>query len=322
MNTPALIISLDLEQHWGVYDHSTSAEYGARLDGARRAVPLILERFQRTGIAATWATVGLLMCENAAEARRLLPTLPRYPALRFQLDDVLASAGQSEKDDPRHFSKSLVRRIHDTARQEIATHTFSHFYCLEEGPTLEHFEADLRAAQAVASEIGITLRSIVFPRNQYSDTHLEVCSRLGFKAFRGNPSVEPYIPRNQAETKKRRRLQRLVDAFIPVVPTKSLLCRPLLEKGLVNVPASRFLRPIGRTDRLLTPLRVRRITTEMTAAAREGACYHLWWHPHNFGLETDLHLELLDQILEHFVRLRDRFGMQSLSMADAAARVA
>lgn len=318
MAQPGFIISLDFEQHWGVYDHSTEEEYGTRLDGGRRAVPLMLERFERANVHATWATVGLLMCAGREDAKRRLAKLPHYPAVKHYISDVLESAGNSEQEDPRHFGQGLVKKILSAEGQEVATHTFSHFYCLEDGPSVEDFEADLVAARAVAEDLGTNLRSIVFPRNQYSDAHLEVCKRQGITAFRGNPSADPYLPRNAADTSLLTRGKRLLDAYFEVVPSEALLCRPTQERGMVNVPASRMLRPIKSFDRALTRVRLMRILKEMTLAAESGASYHLWWHPHNFAFDTDKHLELLDAILTHYHVLENRYGMQSQTMAEAA----
>ena len=58
----------------------------------------------------------------------------------------------------------------------------------------------------------------------------------------------------------------------------------------------------------------------MTRAARVGADYHLWWHPHNFGTYTEENLAFLDAIIAHYVQLRRRYGMVSLTITEAAAR--
>lgn len=315
---PALIISLDFEQHWGLYDLFSLPEYRSRLDGGRRAVPLMLDAFQAANVHATWATVGLLMCEGRSSAKLLMKRAAEYPRLSASLSRVLDEAGESESEDPYHFCRSLVERIVATPDQELATHTFSHFYCLEEGPNIAAFENDLIAARLAAEGWGKPLTSIVFPRNQYSAEHLQACKRQGITAFRGNPQIEPYLPNHVAAMSSRARAHRLLDAYAPVVSSDDLLCRPFEEEGLVNVPASRFLRPLGWADRGLKWLRIRRVLGEMSRAAELGAAYHLWWHPHNFGHNTEEHLALLQVILSHFQVLRRRFGMQSLTMAEAA----
>ena len=55
------------------------------------------------------------------------------------------------------------------------------------------------------------------------------------------------------------------------------------------------------------------------AAARSGSIFHLWWHPHNFGRDTNANLDFLSRLLAHYGELNDRFGMRSATMAEAAA---
>jgi hypothetical protein len=54
----------------------------------------------------------------------------------------------------------------------------------------------------------------------------------------------------------------------------------------------------------------------MTVAARQGKVFHLWWHPHNFGLHTDENLAFLERILEHYAKLRHEYGFESAAMGD------
>jgi hypothetical protein len=320
VNQSAFVISLDFEQHWGVYDHSTVDACRSKLDGGRGAIPQILKRFDAAGIRASWATVGLLFCEGREDALTQLPNHPAYDELGIRIHDVIDRSGDSETDDPYHYALSLIRRIAAVPGQEIATHTFSHYYCLESGPSTRDFEQDLEAARNVAARQGIDLTAIVFPRNQYSPAHLAVCRRQGIKAFRGNPRAGPYLPRSAADTTRMTRLTRLLDAYVEVVSSDDLLSHPSEEEGLINVRASRFLRPVSRSDRHLSRLRLRRIRAEMTRAAREGADYHLWWHPHNFGSYTEENLALLDAIVAHYQELRRRHGMVSMTMTEAATR--
>ena len=320
MSQSALVISLDFEQHWGVYDHSSVGACRQKLDGGRRAIPLILDRFAEGNIHASWATVGLLLCEGREDALAHYPDHPAYKDLEVRIRDVIDRSGNSETDDPYHYGLSLARRVAAVPGQEIATHTFSHYYCLERGPSAGDFEKDLEAAKRVASRHGVEVSSIVFPRNQYSPGHLAACRRQGIKAFRGNPKADPYLPRKAAQTTRTTRLTRLLDAYVEVVSTDKILSYPTEEEGLINVPASRFLRPVSQLTRHLSRLQLRRICNEMTRAAREGADYHLWWHPHNFGTYTDENMALLDAIIAHYQELHRRHGMTSMTIAEAAER--
>jgi hypothetical protein len=74
-----LVISLDFELMRGVRHHLSVAEYGANVRGVRQAIPRLLDLFERSGIRATWATVGFLFCETRDELIANLPILrPDY----------------------------------------------------------------------------------------------------------------------------------------------------------------------------------------------------------------------------------------------------
>jgi hypothetical protein len=64
-------------------------------------------------------------------------------------------------------------------------------------------------------------------------------------------------------------------------------------------------------------MKLRRIISEMTAAAENKALYHLWWHPHNFGANTNKNLDMLERILQHYQYLSKNYGMVSLTMEEA-----
>jgi hypothetical protein len=68
----------------------------------------------------------------------------------------------------------------------------------------------------------------------------------------------------------------------------------------------------------LEPLRMRRIKRSMTRAAKRGEVFHLWWHPHNFGIHQEENFRNLETILKHFEYLRSTYGMQSASMSEIA----
>jgi hypothetical protein len=89
---------------------------------------------------------------------------------------------------------------------------------------------------------------------------------------------------------------------------------------MVDIPASRFLRPVRR-NAALERLRLWRITTAMETAARHRTLFHLWWHPHNFGVDLQENLAFLRDILDHFRTLQDRYGMRSMTMAALADEV-
>jgi hypothetical protein len=91
--------------------------------------------------------------------------------------------------------------------------------------------------------------------------------------------------------------------------------------GIVNVPADRFLRPWSAAFAWAERAKHSRIAREMRAAALSGGSYHLWWHPHNFGVNLAENLAGLRAVLDAFDELRRTHGMQSRTMSSVAAEV-
>ena len=315
-----LVVSLDFELAWGVLDTpGADGPYKANLLGAREVIPRTLDLFVAHDIAATWATVGFLFAESREELESYLPQLrPSYANPRF--DTYPEPVGASEREDPTRLAPSLVRLIARTPRQRIGTHTFSHYYCLEAGQTAATFDADLSAATAIARARGITLRSIVFPRHQVRTDYLPILQRHGIVAFRGNERHALDRPAPAPGGSLPVRLARRLDAYLPLtghhlVPWSSIGPRD----GLVDVPASHFVRPYEPRLRLAEPLRLQRLRSALRRAAQTRSLVHLWWHPHNMGVHQDEHLRILRTLLEDVTRLRDETGFGSYSMEDVAA---
>jgi hypothetical protein len=315
----AFVISLDFELLWGVRDQRTIADYGLNILGVRQVVPALLDLFAERNIACTWATVGLLFFATNNTLLAGLPARrPRYTDARISSYHYLNEVGADEERDPYHYGLSLVRRILDYPSQEIGTHTFSHFYCLEQGGDVGVFRADLEAARAAAGSLGIKLRSIVFPRNQIDPVHLAVCREFGLRAFRGNERVWFHRARRISEQTPLVRASRLADSYLPI--GGSHVHEPALVDGMVDIPASRFLRPVEK-NRALERLRLWRITSAMETAARRRKVFHLWWHPHNFGADLQENFAFLRDILDFLRTLQDRYGMRSMTMAAVADAV-
>jgi peptidoglycan/xylan/chitin deacetylase (PgdA/CDA1 family) len=314
----ALVVSLDFELHWGVRaKHSCQGAYARNLHGARTVVPRLLELFQEFGVAATWATVGFLFAASREELEQFSPVLrPAYrsPALSPYAEPI----GANEDEDPLHLAPSLIQRIRRTQRQEIGTHTFSHYYCGEEGQTRETFRADLAAASAIAAQYGIQLRSIVFPRNQHNPAYDDILWENGIRAYRGNPHSSFWHFANAEEGASRwKRAGRALDAYLGIGGHGTVAWEDLRQPtGLSDVRASCLLRPYRSALRYLEPLRLERVLRGLRYAARTGRIFHLWWHPHNFGVHHEQNLAFLRHILVEFATFRDRHGMRSVSMAD------
>jgi len=283
-------------------------------------IPRLLDLFERRQMRCTWAVVGFLCFPGQAQLAAALPSLkPGYlksSASPYELVEKLA--GHDECTSPCHFADSLIQLIAKTPGQELGTHTFSHFCCMEPGQTEEQFREDLRAAIKALRRYGIDPVSIVFPRNQCC--YLKSCEELGLYCYREDPSHYIYNPDRNCSFLLLRRALKLIDSYFSVTGDNLFTTPRSSANQVINIPASAVLRavPKSRWRKCLEPLRLQRITSAMTRAARSGQNYHLYWHPHNFGLQQDANLNFLERILDHFDKLKASYGFLSASMGDFA----
>lgn len=314
-----LVISLDFELHWGARDknHLENHRYRESILGGRTVIPVILKLFSDYGIHATWATVGFLFFQTRSQLIRGCPDKkPNYLHRSLNPYPHIQSIGENENTDLFHFAPSLIKLIQTYPNQEIGTHTFSHYYCMENGQDRTSFEDDLLAAKRIAQESGINLKSLVFPRNQFKPDYLSVCSELGINAVRGNPSSWIYQPGKTKDHLFFRRLAKLVDTYLDIDGHHCYSLDNLASSLPFKIPASRFIRPYSRNRRFFESLRLRRIRQEMTYAAQNKLVYHLWLHPENLGLDLQQNISFLQNILRHYKFLNEKYGMKSLNMSE------
>ena len=314
-----ITISLDFEMMWGYLDCSDINGYGDNVLGGKKAIPRILELFTRYGIHATWGVVGFIYKSGIEEAKKTIPEkLPSYKNPKYSAYSYLD--GIKPEENRYFFAPELIQLIRNAPYQEIATHTYSHFYCVEKGQTKEQFEEDLRTALATAAENGDTgIKSIIFPRNQGNPDYAEVLKENGITAYRGNEEGILYQPSGFEDSRNIiRRAVRLLDAYINLSGYHCKDIRELNEDGIVNVTASRYMRPYSKPRAFLEGLRLERIKKQMTNAAENGRLFHLWWHPHDFGLNTDKNLANLKEILENYEFLNQKYGFESKNIGEVA----
>ena len=151
-------------------------------------------------------------------------------------------------------------------------------------------------------------------------SYLDLCRDAGLVAFRGTERGRIYRPAAAAGNSRLRRAARLIDAYASI--SGSNASEPPERSGMIELRSSRFL------PALLAGARASRLAACPQdhgcdgAAARTESQFHLWWHPHNFGASTEKNLDVLSVILRTFQEFRESHGMESLTMAEAAAEAA
>lgn len=303
-----------------MFDKVSVENYKDNILGVRKALPEILRIFEDYQIFATWATVGFLFAENRSELMDNIPqTAPNYKHTELSSYEHMKKIGRNELDDPYHFGSSLIDLIQKTAYQEIGSHTFSHYYCLEDGQTKKDFEEDLKAFIRITK--GAEVSSIVFPRNQVNEEYCDSCISYGIKVYRGTEKAKIYSAATEEEkTELKYRALRLADSYFNIFGHNTYRQEAVeFKKGLVNLPASRFLRPYFNKLRFLEKMKMKRILDDMTYAAKNKEIYHLWWHPHNSGNNIEENLKQIELIAKHYKFLNENYDWESSNMKSMAS---
>lgn len=318
MNRGTFVISLDFELFWGLagWNESQLEGYRPRVEGAINALRRITETLKKYDMKCTIGFVGGINYKTLEDFLEASPFLrPTYSNQLFSSYGVLHKLVKNDTIDRKLlFRPDAITMLQENPLVELASHTFSHYYALEDGQTMEQFEADIRTAHSEACKSGIEQKSIIFPRNQIPKSYHEVCARCGFTHIRGNEESLLYRSESTPSKFDYKRVLRLLDCYINLTGHHSYKSP---KKGLlIDVTASRFFRPYSHTLRMLEPLKVKRIKDDIKFAAKRGEIYHLWWHPHNFGINTDVSIRQLEEICKCFSEMRDKYGMKSAFMCE------
>jgi peptidoglycan/xylan/chitin deacetylase (PgdA/CDA1 family) len=282
---PKVVWSLDFELRWGMHDRLglDRDRYRKNLEGAREAVPQLLQLFTRRGVRATWAVVGALACRNWDDYDRRAPAPPRYSEMHLAVSPRYADLDPS---GALHFAPDLVELVAKTEGQDLGTHTFSHLFLGELGVMQADAAADHAATLALFRErFGTTPTSLVFPRNQVA--FLSLYRAQGISAWRDNESPW-YYQLTQHNNHPVVRSLRMMDALTPWRARGGAF-----SDG--RSPSTLFVRVY--LPESLWRLHLARITAEVRRVKR-GDVLHFWLHPHNLGADVPRGIRRLEQALD------------------------
>jgi len=317
------IVSLDFENAWGYQDKDLKdPQYKSCADKLKDpavSVEKTLDLFEKYNIHATWATVGALFCKNKQETETLINTGLVYTETNFNMKDYLSNIiGQDEESDSLHYAASLIEKIRGYKHQEIASHTFSHFYTnYETNKTNDEdaLEKELEAMREVCPEA----KSMVFPRMLISDTAVELLKKYGYTSYRGNMEMES----NRRKRSNPKKSSRLIN-FIKSYMSSGLLSYPaetVLDNGICNIRESAIFVPYYPKRPYMEKFKIRKIKLDMKKAAKKGHAYHIRWHPHDTGSHYDINFKQLDEIFAYYNKLAGKYGMISIGMKELAEKI-
>lgn len=305
------VLTVDIELIWGSFYKADRAFYVDLALRAREALPPLFELIARHRIRATWAVVGHLFLDScvAVDGSRHA-SMPRPAHGWFRADWYSDDPATDERSDPAWYGHSLIERLLAIVpSQEIASHSFSHAIIGEAGAPASLADAELAACVAPARDLGVTLRSFVFPRNRVG--HLERLPAHGFRVFRGEDPV--WFNRLPSPWSK---VGHFLDDILAIPPPT---VRPVeVRQGLWNLPGSMLYRSMEGL-RAAIPLRSRVVKARrgIDRAIRRGEVFHLWFHDVDLAVRPNRMLAGLDEILAAAAAARDHGDIQIVPMGEA-----
>ena len=310
------LISLDYELQWGRFDKVVLNEKRKlELENTLELIPKVLNLFADNNIAATWAAVGMMFNKNKDEWKHNLPsTIPSYNNTTLSPYNYFENIEKIDEYDKYFFALNSIKKIINTVKQELATHTYSHYYCLEQGQTLANFIDDLCKAKQLIEDQNCKMNSLVLPRNQFNQSYNDVCKKLDILTIRTNPKSWYW---NAEKDNILRRIFRLIDTFNLLSYSKCVHLN-FFKKQISHpyfLPSSRFFRSWKPNSKIINHIKLLRIKLEMTYAAKHKKYYHIWWHPENFGSYPNECLKELKVIVQHYLKLQKKYGFRNVSMS-------
>ena len=313
----SFVISLDFELLWGMLDLENIGRFEKAVKGSRNAVKAMLDLFQRYGIHATWGIVGLMTYSDIESCIASQPEKkPHYT--QSKMSAYLHLNQLSGCDPELLFAPAVIRQIASYPGQEIGSHSYSHYYCLEEGQDREAFQQDVQMAREVTLPYNGQLKTIILPRNQYNPQYADILLNNGFQNYRGTEDTWFYRACGRKRQKSViRRGARILDNYLNIAGHHCYDYTEVKdENGLNNIRSSRYFRPYSPKLSFAEPLRIRRIKAQMRYAAKHHMIFHMWWHPYNMGVHTQENLKNLEEILRFFGKMKEQYHMRSVNMGE------
>lgn len=303
--TATFILSLDCEGKWGMADKITHY-HDRHLTTAKlsEAYASLLALFERYEIPVTFAFVMafLLSGEEQRDNDHLFPTCDAGSRWLSRFRDAQAHGSLEGWTHPE-----LLDRVREKERHEIACHGFSHLP-LDHSITSATAGAEFDACKQVAAMRGVTLETLVYPRNQVG--HVDLLKPNGFGGFRDRLSrPEGKAGMLMALASELNIYERTQPARIPA------------RGEPVRIPAGHFFNwRVGARKRV--PMAITKLRRKnLLARSGDGDVVHLWLHPHNIitGPQT---LASLEQILRKVADRRHQGKVETMTQSQYCRRIA
>ena len=291
---PIFMVSIDTELIWGVADKPNHIAYSLMNkypDKTRKIFSDLLQLFEKYNIPVTWATVGHLFLERC-EGHACL----RAPSNNWYEHDPCTDIDANRL----HYGLDIIEEImSNKVNHEIGYHTFSHANFARCSKDVANDE--IKEGKKLAAELGIKLRSFVFPRNEIGQ--LDILKENGFEIFRGT-NIQRWDP-------KQRFFHRMFNGAADKCFVRAI--NPIWRNGIWEVPSSMQFMDFQIPSSLMI-----RSFFGLENAIKNNNIFHIYFHPYDFLIKPCL-ATYLDKLLASVAKKRSSGKLQVMTMGDLAS---
>lgn len=284
------MLSVDVELAWGLVPRGKIDKPQLKeVEKVRKILDPLLDLIRYYEIPVTWAIVGHLFLDRCTCSNPPHPDMPRPNYTWFKGDWYRFDPCSNIRDAPHWYGRDVVEEILEFSKdspadQEIACHSFSHQLFGDPGCSSELAEAEIDKCTEIMKGFGVCPKTFSFPVGSVG--HLNLLKEKGFVAFCS--SIPRLVNGSRLEKSVENVFSKYVGLGIEFLTYYFLLPPPVVTPkevfpGLWELPNSMCFNKKRGVPISLVVLRAKK---GISRTVKEGKCFHMFTHLHNFGLDS------------------------------------
>ena len=299
------ILSFDCEGKWGMASDPSMINSHAIGDVSLRwAYQQIFESLENFNVPATFGVVGLFAQDLAAfEAFYAVHNGDSAYESWFQNPNAAFATGQTDG----WFYPTLIEEIQHFKFHEVSSHSYTHLPFHNEFVTREIVENELRVMNRFMESKGVSLQSMIYPRNQVA--HTDLLPQFDISGYRDSDD------KRSAYGSK---IGTLIDEFN--IFSKSSAHSE--QEVPTRIPAGYFLNWQNGPRLIIPPtITVRRFNHLLDHAEKTGGVVHMWLHPHNL-ITGKNQVQLFNRVLQSVAQRQSQGSLSVSTMGEYCKQIA
>jgi hypothetical protein len=298
------ILSFDCEGKWGMASDPAMVNSHVIGDTSLKwAYQQIFESLNKFNVPASFGVVGLF-AQDLQAFQAFEATHGEEPAYASWFHNPKAAFRAGNTDG--WFHPSLIEDIRSFKIHEVSSHSYSHLPFHNKFVTREIVENELRVMNHFLEAKGVSLQTMIYPRNQVA--HTDLLPEFGISGYRDS---------NEKRSAYGSKIGTLVDEF-NVFSKSSVHSK---QEVPIKISAGYFLNWQNGPRLLIPPtVTVRRFNHLLDHAEKTGGVVHMWLHPHNL-ITGKNQVQLFNQVLRSVAQRQSRGSLSVLTMGDYCKQI-